>query len=76
MTTLADLDLARQADHDQIETDTDLDAFGAASYWQALRRYGVPWLVAALLVVRRAGADVVVVEIDTDGGEGDGYIDG
>lgn len=66
MTTIADLDLARQADHDHIETDADLDAFGAASYWRALRRYGVPWPIAAALVIRRAGAPVVVVGIGGD----------
>lgn len=69
MTTIADLDLARQAEHDRIETDTDLDAFEAASYWQALRRYGVPWLVAALLVIRRVGVPSVVVQVGAGEGE-------
>lgn len=72
MTTISDLDLARQAEHDRLETDADLDAFGAASYWQALRRYGVPWLIAAVLVVRQAGAPSVVVQFaDGEGEEGE-----
>lgn len=69
VTTIADLDLARQAEHDRIETDSDLDAFSAASYWRALRSYGVPWIIAAMLVVRRDGAPSVVVQFAESEGE-------
>lgn len=63
MTTLSDLELSRQAEHDQIDTDADLDAFEAAAYWQALRRYRVPRLLAAALVIRRAGTQAVVAHV-------------
>lgn len=60
MDTFDDLDLGRQAEYDQIDTDADLGAFEDAAYWRALRRHGMPWPLAAALVIRRAGTQAVV----------------
>lgn len=65
-----DLDFSRQAERDQIDTDVDDAAYESASYWRALRRHGVPWPLAAVLVIRAQTTSAVVVRGVADGGEG------
>lgn len=66
---LDDLDAARRAEHERIETDATDAAVADASYWRALRALGVPRLLAAVLTVRRAGQSMVVANFAVGGGE-------
>ncbi len=61
-----DLDFSRQSERDQIDTDADDAAYGSASYWRALRRHGVPWPLAAALVIRAATTSSVVARVVAD----------
>jgi len=49
---LDDLDVPRLSAREQEETDIHDQAWRTATHWHALRTAGVPWLVAALLLVR------------------------
>lgn len=67
--TLDDLDAPRRAEHERIEVDAVDAAFADAAYWRALRSEGMPWILATLLTIRRAGQSMVVANFAVGGGE-------